>query len=73
MVLVFEGDAERLNEEISLLRLADASGVQLEKQGHEHVGPCPFHEDDAASLTISVLENTWRCVGACDTGGGVID
>ena len=73
MVRVFEGDAARLNTEISLLRLVEAAGVQLEKRGREHVGPCPFHEDEAASLVVTTADNTWRCTGACDTGGGVID
>jgi DNA primase len=73
MVRVFEGDAGRLNAEISLVRLVEASGVRLVKRGAEQVGHCPFHEDESASLVIAAADNTWRCTGACDTGGGVID
>jgi DNA primase len=73
MVSVFEGDAARLQAEVSLVRLVEASGVRLEKRGPEHVGRCPFHEDDAQSLVITPTTNLWRCVGPCNVGGDVID
>jgi len=64
---------ERLKQNISLVRLVEASGVVLEKRGKDHVGCCPFHEDKTPSLVISPQKNLWHCMGACDAGGDVIE
>lgn len=37
---------ERLREEISLVRLIESSGVSLRKRASEHIGRCPFHDDE---------------------------
>ena len=71
MVRVLGEDIERLREEISLVRLVESSGVPLHKRGPDHIGRCPFHEDDAASLVINP-DNRWRCP-VCEVGGDVID
>lgn len=68
---VLDGEIGRLCEEISLVRLAEVSGVALTKQGKERIGRCPFHDDTGASLVITP-ENHWRCSG-CDASGDVID
>lgn len=34
---------------------------------------CPWHEEKTPSLKINVDEGTFRCFGACDFGGSVID
>ena len=36
-------------------------------------GLCPFHDDHEPSLVISPKKNLWHCLGACQTGGTVID
>jgi DNA primase len=37
------------------------------------MGLCPFHEDHSPSLVINTAKNVWHCLGACQTGGSVID
>jgi DNA primase len=64
---------ERLKQEVSLERLAAARGVKLKQHGADLVGLCPFHEDREPSLVISPKKNLWHCLGACQTGGTVID
>jgi DNA primase catalytic core len=64
---------ERLKEEISVQRLAEARGVVLEKRGADLHGRCPFHDDRTPSLVITPAKNLWHCLGACQTGGSVID
>ena len=64
---------ERLKQEVPLDRLAAAHGVQLKQHGADLVGLCPFHEDREPSLVISPKKNLWHCLGACQTGGTVID
>lgn len=68
---VLDEDIERLREEVSVVRLIESSGVPLHKRGADHIGRCPFHEDDAASLVITP-DNRWRCP-ACEVGGDVIE
>jgi DNA primase catalytic core len=67
-----ESEIARLKAEVSLVRLAEASGVKLEKRGKDYVGCCPFHEDRTPSLVISPEKNLWNCLGACGEGGDVI-
>ena len=64
---------ERLKQEISLERLAEARGVKLARHGADLIGLCPFHDDREPSLVISPKKNLWHCLGACQAGGTVID
>jgi DNA primase len=64
---------ERLKQEVSLERLAEARGVKLTRHGADLIGLCPFHEDHEPSLVISPKKNLWHCLGACQSGGSVID
>jgi len=47
--------------------------VKLTRQGANLVGKCPFHDDRTPSLVITPATNLWHCMGACNTGGSVID
>ncbi|MCP5197970.1 MAG: toprim domain-containing protein [Gammaproteobacteria bacterium] len=64
---------DRLKQDISLQRLVEARGVILKKHGADLIGHCPFHDDREPSLVISPAKNLWHCLGACQTGGSVID
>lgn len=65
-------EIERLRKEISLLRLVEACDIDLQRQGTDHVGRCPFHDDAAESLLITAADNRWRCTG-CQAGGDVVE
>jgi len=73
MARIPEHEIERLKAEISVQRLAEARGIKLERHGTDLIGLCPFHEDHAPSLVITPVKNLWHCLGACRTGGSVID
>jgi DNA primase len=69
---------ERLKQEVSIQRLAEARGIKLAKHGADLMGLCPFHDDHEPSLVISPKKNLWHCLGACGSsgkaaGGTVID
>ncbi len=64
---------ERLKQEISLQRLAEAQGITLKKHGQDMIGLCPFHDDNDPSLVITPENNLWHCLGVCQSGGSVID
>ena len=73
MARMGEDEIERLKREIAVERLAEARGIALKKHGADLHGLCPFHEDREPSLVISPEKNLWHCLGACQTGGSVID
>jgi len=66
-------ELERLKREVSLVRLAEARGVELRRHGADLIGLCPFHEDKEPSLVITPEKNLWHCLGACQAGGTVVD
>jgi DNA primase len=73
MARIPQQEVERLKQEISLQRLAEARGIELKRHGKDLMGLCPFHDDREPSLVISPEKNLWHCLGACQTGGSVID
>jgi DNA primase len=64
---------DRLKQEVSLQRLVEARGIELKRHGTDLLGLCPLHVDHEPSLVISPKKNPWHCLGACQTGGSVID
>lgn len=46
--------------------------VKLDKQGGEHVGLCPFHEDKDPSLKVNDRKQIFKCY-VCGKGGDLID
>jgi DNA primase len=73
MARIPESEIERLKREISVQRLVESAGIELMRHGADWHGRCPFHDDHGPSLVISPKKNLWHCLGACQTGGSVID
>lgn len=74
MARIAEEEVERIKEEIALVRVVEAAGIELKPHGSQDlVGRCPFHDDKTPSLVVSPDKNLWHCLGACQTGGSVID
>jgi len=73
MARIAEQEIERLKQEISLERLVESQGIELKRTGKDLVGTCPFHNDKTPSLVVTPSKNLWHCLGACQTGGSVID
>jgi len=75
MARISDVELARLKAEVSLVRLVEAKGIALSKHGAggDLVGCCPFHEDRNPSFVVSPVKNLWRCHGACQTGGSVVD
>ncbi len=68
-----EEEILRLKKENSVADLARSRGVVLVKSGDNLIGLCPLHDDREPSLVITPSSNLWHCLGACQTGGSVID
>jgi DNA primase catalytic core len=73
MARIPDAELDRLKQEVSLQRLVEARGIELKRHGADLLGLCPFHNDHEPSLVISPQKNLWHCLGACQTGGSVID
>ena len=73
MARIPETTLNRLKSDIAVERLAEAANITLKKHGHDLIGLCPFHDDNEPSLVITPDKNLWHCLGACQTGGSVID
>ena len=63
----------KIKTEVSLVELMASQGHTLKAQGKDYVMSCPFHADKTPSLVVSPDKNLWHCMGACQSGGSVID
>ncbi len=73
MARISDSELERLKAGVSLVGLVEAKGIALRKHGADMVGRCLFHDDQGPSFVVSPSKNLWRCHGACQVGGSVID
>ena len=73
MARIPEAEVARIKREVDLVEVVGRSGVKLSRRGEDLVGLCPFHDDREPSLVVSPAKNLWHCLGACATGGSVID
>jgi len=67
-----EVELERLKQEVSLVRLIESQGHELQKRGKDWALRCVFHEEDTASLVVSPAKNLYHCFG-CGAAGSVLD
>jgi DNA primase len=73
MARVSDVELEKLKRDVSLVRLCEAKGVALTRQGPDNlVGLCPFHEETTGSFVVSPKKNVFHCLG-CRAGGSIID
>lgn len=73
MARIPDAELEQLKSIVSIQRLVEAKGIKLTRHGKDWLGRCPFHDDRTPSLVVSPAKNLWHCLGACATGGTVID
>ena len=64
-------DAEQLIQDNDIVQVV-SNYVNLKRQGAEHVGICPFHEDTTSSLKVNGKKKVYKCF-ACGAGGDAID
>ena len=46
--------------------------VPLQRSGRSYKGNCPFHQEHTPSFHVFPDRQSWRCFGACATGGDAI-
>ncbi|RAU20756.1 hypothetical protein CU669_16880 [Paramagnetospirillum kuznetsovii] len=62
---------ESLKQSLNIVEIISSRGIQLKRQGAEHVGLCPFHEDTKASLSVNPQKGVYYC-RACGAAGTAI-
>ena len=72
MARIPQAEIDRIQQEVSVERLVEGTGIELKKAGRDLMGKCPFHDDREASLVVTPAKNLWHCFG-CQIGGGPID
>jgi len=73
MARIPDEEIDRLKRDIDLASLVRGRGIELRQHGANLIGLCPFHNDRDPSLVVTPAKNLWHCLGACQTGGSVID
>jgi len=73
MARLSDKEIEKVKQDISLQRIVEEYGITLKAHGKDLLGLCPFHDDKEPSLVITPDKNLWHCLGACNTGGSIID
>jgi DNA primase len=61
---------DEVRERSDIVEIVGGS-VQLKKAGRTLKGLCPFHQERTPSFVVYPDSGTWRCFGACATGGDV--
>ena len=46
--------------------------VPLQRSGNSYKANCPFHQEKTPSFHVFPDRQSWRCFGACATGGDVL-
>jgi len=64
------GSVDEVKNRADIVELI-SSYVPLKKAGRNYKGLCPFHAEKTPSFVVFPDTQTWRCFGACGTGGDV--
>lgn len=73
MARVPQVEIERLKEQCRWSRWLRRTASSCARPTPTWSGGCPFDGDKTPSLVVTPAKNLWHCLGACQTGGGVVD
>ena len=63
-------DIEQIKSRLDIVEIV-SERVTLQKSGRNYKANCPFHNEKTPSFIVDPQKQTWRCFGACTTGGDV--
>jgi DNA primase len=68
-------DFRKVKDSVSITRILEHYDVlgEFSKRGDRLEGPCPIHDGDNRSFSITSAKNTWYCFGKCKQGGNILD
>ncbi len=68
-----EEQITRLNQTISIVRMAQAKGFTLTEEGHTYQFQCPWCKNKQSLITLEPAANIWSCEGKCKSSGNLIE
>ncbi len=63
-------DVDEVKSRIDILDVVSRT-VNLQRSGRSYKAACPFHTEKTPSFYVFPERQSWRCFGACATGGDV--
>ncbi len=67
----FDVDYPHVRENADIAAVLAHYNVELQGDGEQRKGLCPFHDDTKPSLNVNVTKNVFKC-HACGSGGNII-
>jgi len=64
--------SDDIKERLDIVEVVGSYAPALQKSGRNFKVVCPFHSERTASFVVFPDRQTWRCFGACATGGDAI-
>ena len=71
--MIQQATIEQIKSATDIVTVATDLGIELKRSGRTYVGMCPFHDNkNTPAFAVFPDTGTWRCFGACSTGGDAI-
>ena len=67
------GAPDEIKAKIDIVDLVLDYVPELKRAGKNFQAPCPFHNERTPSFIVFPEKQTWRCFGACSTGGDIFE
>jgi DNA primase catalytic core len=64
-------DFDQIKRTTDLVRVVESYGIALKREGKDHVGLCPFHDDHKPSLRVTGGKGLFRCPACGATGNAI--